>query len=336
MEPRSSDGVQLLTNSGDNVLRVFNIEIEKNQKEKSGDLKVKSEFDIGEAISYPATCCALMSTRDQPIKIIDTNTGITRAKYKAFDDKEQILTAYSASFNRCGDKIYMGSWERINIFDVQTPGYPIREIKTSPDRKSRDGQKGIISCIDFPLLTSMSTDIFASGSFSGSIAVWDVRKNTNELTWKVKNHLGDGRGITSVQFSPCGNYIFSGARKSNYIGCWDLRNTSKPVTKYRRGCHTQQRMGFVVDHYQKYLISGQHDGKISFFDLCKNNLTEPSFEFEDFVGDVSLHPFIPMLASVSGQRHFDSVLRLEENNEGVESGDSSLRIWDISKLINEI
>ncbi|KAK9160764.1 hypothetical protein Syun_007105 [Stephania yunnanensis] len=42
---------------------------------------------------------------------------------------------------------------------------------------------------------------------------------------------GQEGGITHVQFSRDGNYLYTGSRRDPYILCWDIRNTVGIVYK---------------------------------------------------------------------------------------------------------
>ncbi|PVU88515.1 hypothetical protein BB561_005816 [Smittium simulii] len=335
------DGTQLLTNSGDNVARIFdynscNAVIADNQK-----LEMKNEYFAEQTIlslawypnkcsNDPASCCYLNSTRDQPIKIIDSNYGYVRAKYKSHSDKDELLTAYACSFNSTGERIYAGYFEKIGIFDTQYPGNPVQLIKTSPSRKSSDGLKGIISCIDFPHpLSALSPNSFLSATFSGNMALCDQRSGTISHVWTMQNLTRKPKGITNVSFSPDGNFIFAGTRQSNNIFCWDVRNLSTPISSFSRVGKTQQRVGFIVDNSQNYLICGNLDGSIWFHGLNQNmqcTKTDKFLVHGDAVSDISMHPNNPIIASVSGQRHFNIN---DSSEDSCSDFDSSIKIFEI-------
>ena len=52
----------------------------------------------------PATCCFLLGVRDNPIRLVDSNTGEIRASYTAVDHVEQVRAPYSMCFSLDGNR----------------------------------------------------------------------------------------------------------------------------------------------------------------------------------------------------------------------------------------
>lgn len=143
----------------------------------------------------------------------------------------------------------------VEIFDVQTGDST--KHPTIPKRKSKKGQKGIISCIDF------STDgLYAAGSYSQSIGIYD--ETNNELCLKLTGFEG---GATQVQFSRDGLYLYSASRHSNSILCWDIRNSANILFELPRPGKTNQRMQFDVDSTGKYIMTGDIEGNALIYDV---------------------------------------------------------------------
>lgn len=61
--------------------------------------------------------------------------------------------------------------------------------------------------------------------------------------------------VAQVQFTPDGNYLFSGARKENTILCWDIRNTSRVVMRLTRLVENNQHIHFDIDPTGRYLVT---------------------------------------------------------------------------------
>jgi 6-phosphogluconolactonase (cycloisomerase 2 family) len=59
-----------------------------------------------------------------------------------------------------------------------------------------------------------------------------------------------------LKWSSCGNYLYSGGRKDNFIRCWDVRNTQQTLYTLPRLCSTNQRLHFDVDYQDNFLVSG--------------------------------------------------------------------------------
>ena len=105
--------------------------------------------------------------------------------------------------------MYCGFENAIEIFDVNSPGATGDRIKTTPNRNSRDGQKGeleqsvgrfiaegfagIISTLAF---SASRPGLFAAGSFDGTIGMFDASAGENTLLSLVAS--ADSGGITQV------------------------------------------------------------------------------------------------------------------------------------------
>ncbi|PVV01747.1 hypothetical protein BB560_003824, partial [Smittium megazygosporum] len=254
----SPEGLQLLSNSGDNAVRIFNYNEESDLDKTYNSVALDNAYTAEGSI---------YSTEWYPYKSII-------AKYKTHDDKDELLSSISAIFSSDG------YFERISTFDVQHPGYPSHSFKTSQTKKSQDGLKGIVSCLAVPPYQSPNTDkIISAATFSGNLSIWDHSSRTLVSSWKSNSTPMKSNGITSLQFSPDGTYLFAGARKTNKIHCWDIRNTTSPVSVIHRISNTLQRMGFTIDGAQNYLVSGNTDGSIWFNCLSPEALCFETFKF---------------------------------------------------------
>ena len=193
----------------------------------------------------------------------------------------------------------------IQIFDTTRPGKDCQKKPTVPTRKSKKGQKGVISCLAF---NPDHSDLYAAGSFLKSIGLYDSRAEELLLLLRDKNQRANGRrgkpspvvatnddgaglgkngsdatssppmgGLTQVQFSPDGLYLYSASRQDPFIRCWDIRNTANVLFRLERpGELTNQRLGFNVSSDGRWLSTGDMNGDISIFDL--NNPIDPDSE----------------------------------------------------------
>jgi WD40 repeat protein len=120
--------------------------------------------------------------RDQPIHLYDAYTGGIRASYCPYNALDEMESPMVVTFSPDGQKI-LGCGFRtdrtIFSFDSTRPGRDAVAIyKLGKTRRSSDGQKGLISSIDFqqPNLSPTGNRIFAVGTYSpGSIYVYDDR-----------------------------------------------------------------------------------------------------------------------------------------------------------------
>jgi WD40 repeat protein len=106
------------------------------------------------------------------------------------------------------------------VFDTSCPGRVFETRSLSKTKRSRVGQRGIISCLAF---TPDATGVYVAGSYAGSIGVYDDRAPREALM----ELTGQEGGVTCVKISPDSRLLFSGARKDPLIYCWDLRKTGE-------------------------------------------------------------------------------------------------------------
>ncbi|XP_065680194.1 metacaspase-2 isoform X9 [Hydra vulgaris] len=347
----SPDGQLILTNSNDNLLRVFKLPddiLEHNLNHL--DMKPIVRIIGGETVystdwypfmnfANPDSCLFLSSSRDHPVHLWDAVTGEVRCSYRAFDQMDELTSALSVSFNADGSKIYAGFNNKIRVFESSRPGRDCIEMSTvgkKGSRKKTRMQHGIVSCINFP---KQYNGCYALGSFSKTVGLYDC--NTDENICVMHGHKG---GVTQVQFTNDGCYLFSGGRKDNEILCWDMRSTVEPVFKLSREVNTNQRIQFDIDRSDSYVFTGNTNHLIGFYNLHHvfDNLNDDECCFkptrmfqahEDVVNGVSLHPSLPLLVSTSGQRHFF----VDDSSDSDSSGDTptarkidnSMRIWVI-------
>ncbi|KAI8371379.1 WD40-repeat-containing domain protein [Radiomyces spectabilis] len=352
----SPDGTCLLTNSEDDVVRLFNMPpglygspsediepLEPILGIRGGETIYDFAWFPSMSIHDPATCCFLTSVRDHPVRLWDVTTGEIRASYCVIDHRERFIGPNVVAFNLDGSKIYCGYENMIEVFDVQREGQESTKLPTIPSRRSKQGQKGIISCLDF------SPDyggLYACGSYSQSIGIYD--ETNNELCLKLTGMQG---GVTQVKFSPDGSLLFSASRQSDAILCWDIRNTANILYELPRPGKTNQRITFDIAASGKVLVTGDQDGHIRFYDLEigaseeEDDETRPrllrSFDgHQDITSCVTFNPVYPYIASTSGQRKFTVPEESSSDDSDDEDGqmsdmqqdvviDNTLKIWQV-------
>ncbi|XP_071698164.1 uncharacterized protein [Rutidosis leptorrhynchoides] len=262
----SPDGSCFLTSSDDNTLSLFSLpDYETCTDEKAFSISPNEDsfpaslaITEGESIydycwypymsaSDPVSCVFATTTRDHPIHLWDATTGQLRCTYRAYDNMDEITAAFSVGFNPSGTKIYAGYNKSVRIFDIHRPGRDFEQRSTIQGNK--EGQSGIISSIAF---SSSHTGMLATGSYSQTTAIH--REDNMELLYVLHGQQG---GVTHVQFSKDGNYLYTGGRKDPYILCWDIRKTVEIVYKlYRSSETTNQRIQFDTEPYGRHLGTG--------------------------------------------------------------------------------
>ncbi|KAF8170568.1 hypothetical protein BJ912DRAFT_861117, partial [Pholiota molesta] len=309
----------------------------------------------------PASFCFVASVRECPVKLLDASDGRLRASYKIVDHRERFIAPHSLAFNLTAQKansclpkpapyrLYCGFEDAIEVFDLSRPGEGTR-ISTTPNKKSKDGLKGIISALAFSPSYTAEEAFYAAGSFTPTphnIALF------SDAQAEPLMYVGGGprAGVTQLRFNPMKPHIlYAGYRghANGLIYSWDVRaNVDAPLEIFGKSpsstlASTQrsnQRMHFDVDIAGRLLSAGDQDGSVCVFELgggdalddagisssmlepfnddlgSDANVTLPKLRFnahEDAVGSVAFHPFKCLLLSASGSRHFLD----DEDDEG--------------------
>lgn len=246
---------------------------------------------------FAGSNCYLAAISGDPLKLIDGETGMTRSVYKTMNHLDELDPCVSCAFSPDGQQVFGGSRERIYQFDVNKLEQSV--IKTKENRRARDGQAGVISCVT-PRWDD--TGVLGAGSFSGTIGIYDTR-----AAEPLVLHLKPGiyQGITQVKFDPHdGMKLYAGARHSDVISCWDLR-TGDLASSIPRPSQTNQRLYFSITSDGTYLISGVSDvpGEIIIHNLETSDQSRLR-PHTDSASAVSCHPRDPkLIAACSGQRH---------------------------------
>ncbi|KAG0289956.1 hypothetical protein BGZ98_003641, partial [Dissophora globulifera] len=203
------------------------------------------------------------------------------------DGRSKMTNGRENNFFKAIKWIYCGSNNMVEIFDTTRPGRDSQKRPTVRTRKSRKGQKGVISCLAF---NPDQSDLYAAGSFLKTIGLYDSRADELLLLLRDKGNntssssggnrarrQGEMGGVTHLQFSPDGQYLYSASRQDPWIRCWDIRDTTRVLYRLERpGELTNQRIGFDISSDGRWLTTGDMNGDISVFDL--GNPTDTSAE----------------------------------------------------------
>ncbi|XP_021294493.1 telomerase Cajal body protein 1 [Herrania umbratica] len=335
----SPDGSCFLTSSEDNTLRLFSLPDNGSSdhvtacSSASEEDSYKAELVVSEgesvydfcwypymSASDPVTCVFATTTRDHPIHLWDATSGLLRCTYRAYDAVDEITAAFSVSFNPAGTKVFAGYNKYVRVFDIHRPGRDFAQYSTV--QGSKEGQSGIISAIAF---CPAHTGMLATGSYSQTTAIY--REDNMELLYVLHGQEG---GVTQVQFSKDGNYLYTGARKDPYIMCWDIRKAVEVVYKlYRSSEDTNQRIAFDIESSGRHLGTGGQDGLVHIYDLQTGQWVSGFQVAADTVNGFSFHPFLPMATTSSGHRRFQMP---EDDNEDLHlRGDENCAsVWSFS------
>jgi len=266
------------------------------------------------------------SVRDVPVALIDGNTGKIRASYSIIDHQERFVGPQSMTFSLDGMKLYCGFENAIECFDIANPGNTGTRLSTSPSRRSREGQKGLISTIAF---SPDGTGLMAAGSYSGSICLYDASGGQPRLlrSLKTKDKALRGSGVTQVKFHPTSpELLYAASRCSNNILVWDVRNAKDVLMTHPRKGNTNQRIQFDIDPWGKWLTTGDSTGQAHFFDTHDPHGSEPVKSYklaDDTISSASLHPYLPYLLTTDGSRHLQAAKSWSQSATSASEGDSS-------------
>lgn len=344
------DGSCILTNSADNVLRVYNLPPEIYSynwdllPEMSPVLRMAEGDTIYDYCWYPKmnsldpdTCFLASSSRDNPVHVWDAFYGEVRASFRPYNHLDELTAAHSLCFSPDGTQLYCGFDKIVRVFYTERPG---RDCEERPTVVKKQGQSGIISCFGF----SPCQSVYACGSYSRCAGLYSCQDGTLLALLPTRHH----GGLTHLLFSPDGNYLYTGGRKDPEILCWDLREPGKVVFSLKRNVATNQRIYFDLDLSGRYLLSGDTEGVVSVWDTQtapsdgNEELLQPQLRFQahwDCTNGISIHPFMPLLATASGQRQFpwpsDSGDDSASDGEGAEAvvspqetrQDNALSLW---------
>lgn len=325
------DGSCLLTNSADNVLRVYNLppELYSSSWELIPEMSPVLRMAEGDTIyDYcwfphmnsldPDTCFLASSSRDNPVHVWDAFYGEVRASFRPYNHLDELTAAHCLCFSPDGSQLYCGFDKTVRVFHTERPG---RDCEERPTLVKKQGVSGIVSCLSF----SPSRALYACGSYSRGAALYCCQDGTPVALLPTR-HQG---GLTHLLFSPDGNYLYTGGRKDPEIVCWDLREPGKVLFSLKRNVTTNQRIYFDLDPSGRFLLSGDTGGLVSVWDThctpygSSEELQPAHLTFQahwDCTNGVSVHPFLPLLATSSGQRQFS----WPSDSEGDSGSDTEL------------
>lgn len=282
----SPDGTCLLTSVEDSLhLFEFEASFEKaTLVYRDGERVHDYAWYPGMHSSSPQTCCFASCSRDHPIHLWDAYDGTLRASYVAKTVADDLFSAVSLAFSPDGSRIYAGMNRSIRVFMTSEPGAESDDLLQGTTRKTCELQ-GLVGALD-----ASGPNLLAAGSYSRIAAVYDTRTSSPQA---LLNEKGMG-GVTAIKFDE--NELWTGCRKDDYLRRWDLRQR-RVVNRLARSCATNQKIAFQVEPF----VTGSDRG-LCFYDEDEFVLSPSDFA----VNGCSTHPFLPFLATSSGQRSYDS------------------------------
>ncbi|GAA5933868.1 WD40 repeat domain-containing protein [Sporobolomyces koalae] len=268
----------------------------------------------GASSTDPSMFAFAVGVKDHPVHLLDGHDQRIRASYPIIDHTERFVAPNSMRFSPDGTSLYCGFDNAIEILDVSRPGEAGFRLKTTPNRTSRTGQKGLISALDFS--PSEGAMLLAAGSFSGTIGLYDPSSSTPLSGILRSTHRG---GVTQVKFHPTmPHLLFVASRQADYLEMFDLRNLALDPIRLERKGRTNQRIGFDIDPTGEWLMTGDQNGTLSFFDTSFLAYTDtstplaPTFTHSirsEPIGAAMFHPDFSrtrQILTCTGTRTFDT------------------------------
>jgi WD40 repeat protein len=324
----SRDGKTLASGSGDNTIKLWNVDT-GNEITKMSMRHSKSVLSV----SFSRDGKTLASgSEDNTIKLWDVDTGKEITKMSMGHSKSVL----SVSFSRDGKTLASGSEDNtIKLWDVKTEN----EIPTKMSHSKS------VHSVSF----SPDGKTLASGSEDSTIKLWNV-KTGNEIPTKMK--MRHGNFVLSVSFSPDGKTLASGS-KDNTIKLWNVKTGNEIPTKMGHDGYVHS-VSFSPDG--QTLASGSGDNKIKLWDVKTGNEIPTKMGHDDYVYGVRFNPNKSALLATSGNdkkiklwnvekrnkflyKHGDKIysVRFSPDGQTLASGsvDNTIKLWDLkAKRLN--
>lgn len=261
------------------------------------------------ALGDTATACFVSVSKDHPIHLWDAFTGALRGSYIPHNHLGELVSAVSVAFSSDGSRIFCGFDGAVRTFDAARPGSECTVLST------RDALfPGIVGTLS----SSPDGKLLAAGSYAAGqgTAVFSVSDCSRVCVLGAHNG-----GVTRALFSPDGRLLATGARKDSHVFVWDIRNTAAPVYTMQRRSPTSQRIDIDFTPDSRFMLSGSQDGALFFLSMADGHIAlqlPPSVHQGDTVNSVSAHPYLPFVATGTGQRRYAPPL-----TSRIDGGDSS-------------
>ncbi|KAI8833492.1 WD40-repeat-containing domain protein [Chytriomyces cf. hyalinus JEL632] len=291
--------------------------LQAGESEKNASFCVSVSFHSPEPIysaawfpamrsSEPDSCAVAVALRDHPVQLIDAYSGNVRAAYTAIAKGDVVTAPHSVAFSCDGGTIYAGLEGKIHSFDVSVQGPPISILSTTPTRKSRLGQKGILSHLSSP---PTHPHLLLAGSFSKSVGVYDTQ--SAETVAVISGADGvSGSGVTQVEVLPDGVRVLVASRGTRAMQLFDLRylgSGNGGGQKRRNGggrrdefvvgeierdaVGTNQRLSYSVSGDGRVVCFGDKNGFLNVFNLGSMEIVERMRVSREAVCGVSISPY---------------------------------------------
>ena len=222
---------------------------------------------------------------------------------------DDVAAAVSCCFSGAGD-IVCGGYDRcVRLFSLERPGRDCSSVAVKA--------LGLVTC-----LAAGPEHLLAAGGTGKGVALLDTRGGGP--TALLHGHSG---AVVHARYSPCGNFLYTAARRDDAILCWDVRSLgdSGAVFALSRGGSgdTTQRIAFDIEPGGRHLSVGGTDGNVRAFDLQTASKVCAWKAGADAVAGFAYNPVgLPMAVTGTGCRAFP-----REDDQGGAQTDNAVRLW---------
>ncbi|KAF9740647.1 hypothetical protein PMIN06_000370 [Paraphaeosphaeria minitans] len=263
----------------------------------------------------------------QPDRTGPVDISSKLASYKLVDKLTEAVTApTSLAWSPCGAYFYAGHKNQIAVFDLAYTDDPITNIRTIPSarNKLKGGGWGFKGDVTALAASTRSGNVLAAGTRTRYVGLYDVvssRETTHFLlpgmincqrsdNQKLQDFIGEG--ITQLEWSPDGTYLYVAERSSDALLIYDVRKFGLALAHcVGRKAHTRQKMGFDVwaqgDAGENHEIwAGGTDGcvRVWKYPYLKEGAVEADEVIsvgEDPISNVRVHPYGHAAAVAQGR-----------------------------------
>ena len=250
--------------------------------------------DIYAAFSPDGDTLASVGSNDSVVRLWDARTGKLLGRPETFADGVR-----SIAFSPDGSTLFWTEGTVIRLWDVRTG------LLRWPHF---GGHSGIVNSIAF----SPDGATLASGSWDGSIGLWDVRARENKQLF-----FAHEAGVTSVAFSPDGFMLASGGR-DKMVRLWDAR-TGEQIRALSGQMDEIITVAFSHDGEMLASCSGglepwsdSSDHTVRIWNARTGDHLQTLEGHSDGVSSMAFFPGVPILASGS----YDNTIRIWDARTG--------------------
>jgi WD40 repeat protein len=278
----SPDGTCLITYNDDQTLRTFILPSDLLDNDEattphhlvaSSSLSYPSNLQSsaiypGFELSDASTTLVLTANASIPITLRNAHVlSHVHASYPFVDSNtEAHLPARSLIFSGNGSHFVAGGEDRFAIFDVARSGEG--PMLWKPLRRSKGARRagfglgaaecaGIVSAMSHEPSTTVDGGggggLLAIGTLSRQVGLFahggggDCAAGFSIALDRAEQAQFRGAGVSSIQWSPCGQYLLIAERQSHVIQVYDVRNSGRRLALLTgRNARTMQRLGMDV------------------------------------------------------------------------------------------